>query len=680
MFLRVRARRLGESPPCGVRACRGGVRAGCSSPAQAATYYWSATSGDWSQAINWGGTTPGSLDTAYISNGGTAAITLPGAVCNSLYVGDPNSTNSGTIQMSAGSLSVGDNAFVGNQGPGAFIQSGGTNNISNYLYLGYNYSSSSGSYNLNGSGLLSAYQEDVGDYGTGTFTQSGGTNNVSWAIFVGVNSSSGNTYSLTGSGVISADGEFLGYNQGTAGTLSQSGGTNNVNYLYLGQYSGSSGAYNLSGSGLLSAGQEYLGYYSATTGTFTHSGGTNSVSSLYVGGPNGGSGSYNLSGSGVVFASQEYVGYNGSTGTFSQSGGTNMVTGSLTFTNGGTYNLSGGALVLPNIQGTGVFNLGGGTLVASGGFSTAQAMSLTGSGGNGTLDPGGYAVTFSGALSGTAGLNVLGGGTLTLAGSNSYTGGTTVSGSTTLALNNAYAVQQSMLTLNANSGLQLNTNSGQITTFYLGGLAGSGSGSLTDKSGGYPATLSIGGDGASTTFTGALSGSGGLTKTGSGILVLSGSNTYSGGTTIAAGTLKLDFSQGGAPTANIINNASDSSSLTMAGGTLVIQGKLATSNSQAFNGLTVNAGASAIVLSASTSNPLLLSLGIIGRSAGGTVDFTLPSGTQSASNGITTSTPNTNGILGGYATVSGGTAWAVSNGAASSITAYMPTRPEILAR
>ena len=107
----------------------------------------------------------------------------------------------------------------------------------------------------------------------------------------------------------------------------------------------------------------------------------------------------------------------------------------------------------------------------------------------------------------------------------------------------------------------------------------------------------------------------------------------------------------------------------LGGGTLAIQGKLSTTNSQQFNGLTVNPGCSAIVLTAGTSNPLLLSLGSISRNAGGTVDFTLPGGTQSATNGITTTTPNTNGILGGYATV-GGTDWATSNGTAGNIAAY----------
>ena len=175
-------------------------------------------------------------------------------------------------------------------------------------------------------------------------------------------------------------------------------------------------------------------------------------------------------------------------------------------------------------------------------------------------------------------------------------------------------------------------------------------------------------------FAGTIQNTGGtlaLCKLGSGQLMLCGSNSYTGGTTIADGTLKLDFSQPGAPMTNIINNATDTSSLALGGGTLAIQGNLGTTttNSQQFNGLAVNPGSSAIVLSSTSSNPLLLSLGAINRSPGGTVDFTLPSGTLSGSNGITTSAANTNGILGGYATVSG-INWAVSYGTASSITAY----------
>ena len=108
--------------------------------------------------------------------------------------------------------------------------------------------------------------------------------------------------------------------------------------------------------------------------------------------------------------------------------------------------------------------------------------------------------------------------------------------------------------------------------------------------------------------------------------------------------------------------------MALGGGTLLIQGKASTTNSQRFNGAAINPGSSAVVLTAATSNPMLLSMGSLSRSPGGTIDFTLPSGTQSASNGITTTTPNTAaGILGGYATV-GGTNWATWNG--TDIVAY----------
>ncbi len=639
--------------------------------AQSATYYWSALSGDWSAASNWGGIGPTASDEAYIINGGTAVITNldTGAVCNDLFLGDPNSANSGAVQMSGGSLSAANSENLGNNGIGTFVQSGGTNTIvansfstgsfSNSLNLGCN-PGASGSYSLSSSGVLSAPNVYVGSAGTGTFAQFGGTNTIANSLYLGYNMGSSGTYTLSGSGVLSAPSETVG-NSGT-GTFAQTGGTNTVGSsgngsLSLGSNMGSSGTYTLSGSGVLTAPSENVG--GAGTGALIQTGGTNSVGANGNGFLSlGSSGTYTLSGSGALSAYAENVG-NSSTGTFTQSGGTNIVTSDFQL-NGGTYNLTGGALNVPAIDGTGgTFNLGGGTLVASTGFSTFQAMTLTGSGGSGNLNTGGTnSVTLSGAVSGTGGLYISGGGTLQLAGSNTYCGGTTIPDSgTTLVLNNAAAVQNSIVTLSASSGgLMLNTNAGSITTFYVGGLAGSGSGSLTDIYGYYSATLSIGGSGTSSTYGGALSGAGGLTKTGSGTLVLTGSNSYMGPTTISGGVLKLDFSQTGAPTSNIINNANDiSSSLVLSTGTLAIQGNLSMTNSQQFNNLMVNPGASAIVMT--SSSPLLLNLGVINRSEGGTIDFTLPSGAQSANNGIIVGNEPVNGILGGYATI-GGTTWA----------------------
>jgi autotransporter-associated beta strand protein len=541
-------------------------------PLRAASYYWAVSAGDWSQTSNWGGTLPTSSDLAYVSNGGTAAITLSGEACNQLCLGDPNSTRSGTIQMSSGNLAVKSNEYLGAEGAGTFTQSGGTNSLGSNgsLTLG-DASASSGSYNLSGSGLLSATTQYVGNYGAGTFTQSGGTNNLfSGALWLGYYPASSGSYNLSSSGLLSAGGYSTeGVGVSGAGTFTQSGGTNNLGSngsLTLGDGSVSNGAYILGGAGLLIAGGEGLGF--SGTGTFTQTGGTNNIGSgpLSLGSESGSSGTYNLSGSGQLSANQENLGLFG-TATFIQSGGTNSVTSAFSLGASGTYNLTGGVLLVPGfVANSGVFKLGGGTLMANASFSTFdQALTLTGSGGNGNINTGGYSVTFS--------------------------------------------------------------------------------------------TL--------------LSGPGGLNKCGAGVLTLTVGNTYTGGTRISAGTLNLDFVSAGAPTANIINNATNTSNLTLAGGVLAIQGRVGTTNSQQFNGLVVNPGCSAIVLTPGTSNPLLISLGSITRNAvGGTVDFTLPTGTTSGANGITTTTPNTNGIIGGYATVSG-TNWATnSNG---NIIAYSAT-------
>ena len=279
-------------------------------------------------AGNWGGTLPTLSDSANIVNGGTATIILPGAQCNSLCLGSSNS--SGTIQMPGGSLSNAAAEYVGYQGTGMFIQTGGTNTVGGSgLYLGFG-SGSHGTYNLSGSGLsppdglrnrglsghrafrpirwdqrrgqslpqqqqhlypqqlrsTSAYNEYLGWFsGAGTIIQSGGTNTVSGQIDVG-------------------------YYAGGVATYSQSGGFNMVSgQLYLGSAASSSGTYNLSGAGSLSAVTEYVG--SASPGTFSQSGGTNSTGFLYLGQNAGISGSYLLSGSGVLSTNFEYLGSSG---------------------------------------------------------------------------------------------------------------------------------------------------------------------------------------------------------------------------------------------------------------------------------------------------------------------------------------------------------------------------------
>ena len=79
---------------------------------------------------------------------------------------------------------------------------------------------------------------------------------------------------------------------------------------------------------------------------------------------------------------------------------------------------------------------------------------------------------------------------------------------------------------------------GTLTAATLGGLQGPGSVNLLNASG-TAVVLSVGNNGASTTYSGSLSGSGSLAKIGGGTLFLTGSSTYSGGTILGGGVLNI---------------------------------------------------------------------------------------------------------------------------------------------
>jgi autotransporter-associated beta strand protein len=280
--------------------------------------------------------------------------------------------------------------------------------------------------------VLSAASGYVGYSGSGTFNQSGGSTTITNTLMLGGAAGDSGTYSLNGAAMLSAATEQVAL--GGTGTFTQTGGTNSVgSALYLAQAPGAVANYTLSNSGSLAAPVEYVCW--SGSGTLNQSGGTNTVASaLYVGYTAGGSGgTYNLSSTGALSAANEYVGWQ-CPGTFTQSGGTNTVASPilLGYSSTGTYNLNGGVLLVPGIvsSSNGKFNLGGGTLKASASFSTSQPLTLSGSGGNGNIDTGGYAVTLSGSLSGPGGLNKSGSGALALSGTNSYRGGTTVAGGT----------------------------------------------------------------------------------------------------------------------------------------------------------------------------------------------------------------------------------------------------------
>ncbi len=151
-------------------------------------------------------------------------------------------------------------------------------------------------------------------------------------------------------------------------------------------------------------------------------------------------------------------------------------------------------------------------------------------------------VIFATPLTGDGGLAKHEDGTLTLRAANTFSGDTRIA-SGTLVLDNRLALQSSTLDANycwcaASSGGRLSF--GSLTAVTLGGIKSvlDPEISLTnDDSVGV--ALSVGANNQSTEFRGILSGKGSLIKVGTGTLTLSNWNTYTGGTVISNGVLRI---------------------------------------------------------------------------------------------------------------------------------------------
>lgn len=198
--------------------------------------------------------------------------------------------------------------------------------------------------------------------------------------------------------------------------------------------------------------------------------------------------------------------------------------GSVTFNNGTTYTISGGAIAGSGAlvkNGTGTVILAndntytGGTTINAGTIQLGDGTNATGSLGTGTVTNnaalvanfGANAATITNDIAGSGTLTKAGDGTVSLTGTNSYTGLTTISAGT----------------------LQVGN----------GGTTGTlGSGAVVNNS-----TLSFNRSN-NLTATNEISGTGGLIKSGAGTLTLGSANTYTGLTTITGGAILVTASSG----------------------------------------------------------------------------------------------------------------------------------------
>ncbi|MCE9629092.1 MAG: autotransporter-associated beta strand repeat-containing protein [Planctomycetia bacterium] len=259
---------------------------------------------------------------------------------------------------------------------------------------------------------------------------------------------------------------------------------------------------------------------------------------------NGANANFDTNGNDVTLATP-FALNSGSDGGFAKLGaGTLTLTASNTYT--GYTSVNAGTLEFANnaLGTTGRVYVSGGSLRwATGNTQDISSRLWFTSGSTSTFDTNGNNVTFATGVGGTTSgiLAKSGGGTLTLSASNSYTGGTLVNAGTIL-LGNARSLGTGTATI---QGGVLDLNSQSITNAVVltsGTLAGGSfeASQLTPTAGTVSATLS----------------GGTLTKSTAGTVVLTASNSHTGGTRVNAGTLSF------------VTNALGSGTVTVSGGTL----------------------------------------------------------------------------------------------------------------
>jgi fibronectin-binding autotransporter adhesin len=500
----------------------------------AVTYTWTATpTGNWNAAGNWtpAGGPPTSADTANINI--VASVTVDSSDTASILnvsgpAGDILNINSG------GTLTIGSSASLG-----AGVGTQGTININ---------SATASLVLLGGSSL------QVGIAGTGVLNITAGASLTSpGSTLLGSGPGGSGTLLVDGVGsTFNASLLEIGAQNGATGTVTiQNGGK--ISDTILLAIGTSTGTINLfdgaGGSGILNTAQITAG--ATGNSTLNFNGGTiqaNSNNTNFISGVT----NAQIFNGGAIFDTQ----------TFNVTVPQNFVNGAAN--SGSITKIGSGTLIL-----TGTNTLSGTTTISNGILQAnvpalpTGAVSITG---NGTL-------VFDQAITATFASNISGNGngivkqnvgTLILTGNNSYTGFTVISAgilqgnttslpSTAGIFNSATVVfdQSFNGTYSSNilgTGQLVKENAGILTltglnsygggTVIVGGALQGNTTSIPSAGGIFVNTEVIFDQAFTDTYSGAINGSGILTKQNAGTLILTGANTYSGGTFILGGALQ----------------------------------------------------------------------------------------------------------------------------------------------
>ena len=500
-----------------------------------------------------------------------------------LLVGAFGDNRTGTVRVNtAGTLAVSSELFIGDSlnSTGTFSLESGTMTVNNKIFIGNN--RGVGMLTMSGGTLTKTAGDDTSvgrDNGTGTLTQSGGTIALNHNLYVGQGGGGNGTLNLSGSAVLNTGRDFVigresgtgalnmtggtitktgdekmivGHNNGT-GTVVHSGGTINVNQneLYIGnENTNARGTYTLSGTGALTVSNEVVVGRESGTGILNVNGGTITTSgngNMYIGRRNG-TGTLNQS-NGVIIVNKEF-----GVGTRDDNKiGT------------GTYNLSGGSLSAANSIFIGKEQGSSGTMIMTGGtMSTSDKLQIGHNQATGVLTQSGGTVTVQNEVFIGNENNASSVGTYTLSG--------------TGALN----VGNEVIVGRENGTGTLNLNGGTVTTTKISG--GTGSATVNFNGGVLKAKrdennlienldtanvqsggIKIDSNGFAVATSQALTGTGGLEKSGAGNLTLNGAQTYTGATLVSAGTLTLALNSSITSAITVADGASLAGAGTVAG-------------------------------------------------------------------------------------------------------------------
>lgn len=400
-------------------------------------------------------------------------------VSEPIYVAS-NITN--TFTQTNGAINLTGELWVGNYGNGVYTLADGTNTFANWTAFGRSgghgtLNMTGGVINKNGNGnflIGSGYQAPAGSSPSGLINQSGGTINSTGEFMIPENAPATGQYNLSGNATLNVN-----------------------NWMQVGR-SGGQGLMNMTGGNVNKTGGGNFIVGDNATGVLNQSGGNISVNNEgWIGQGGSGNGTYNLSGGSLTVGNWLAIGRAGAQGLV------NLTNGLINHINSGNVAIGSG--------GTATLNQYGG--MVSNQASPGSITYVSEAGGNGTWN----------IYGGTAAL-----GTLQFCQNGN--------GSGSLYLNGGVLAVREINAGNPGANAMFIFNGGILRAQadhpnFFSGLQGAyidAGGAIIDSQG-YTLTMAQ--------TLGEYTPSASLTKLGSGVLILTGNNNYSGATFINAGTL-----------------------------------------------------------------------------------------------------------------------------------------------